>query len=408
MATTNYAVNYEDERFQEVENQEAEKLNEVNNQYNEMINQSDKYFQDQINASKDYANTQQEIQNQQTNLIVDEINQQKEFAEKDYTKEQRGAYTDWQKQSNQYGANAEQMAASGLTNTGFSESSQVSMYNQYQTRVATARESYNRAVLNYDNAIKEARLQNNSKLAELAYNALQAQLELSLNGFQYKNTLVQAQLEAKRQVEADYYNRWQNVLSQINTENTLAEQVRQYEQNYKLQQQQLEEERRQYNEKLAYQKQRDAVADSQWQKEYELAKSSYSGGSSGGGSYSSSGGSASGSGASNSYTSQQATTDKYGNSTSTTKKKDYYFSNGYQPQYVNNQKLSASGMKVWNVFAEGTSNKNATTFGKQNIWKAGSKYYVWVGNGKNGGEYVDVTKQVNGSKKNKVNYIWGS
>lgn len=407
---TNYSINYEDERFQQVESEKQTALDEMNNTYNEMINQSDKYYQDQINASKDWADKQQEIQNQQTDLVVNELNQQKEQTEKDYLKEQKGAYTDWRKQSNEYGAEAEQMASSGLQNTGYSESSQVSMYNQYQTRVATARESYTRAVLNYDNAIKEARLQNSSKLAEIAYNALQAQLELSLNGFQYKNTLLQTQLEAKRQITNDYYTRWQNVLSQINTENSLAEQVRQYNEK-------LAEERRQYDANLAYQKERDKVKDAQWQKEYDLAKKASSSSSSGG-SYS--GSSSSGSTGSYSSTASNTSTkptnnanqsplkaNKYGNTTATQKKKDYYFSNGYQPQYINNKKVAKSGLKVWNVFAEGTSNKNATDFGKQNIWKAGNKYYVWVGNGKNGGDYVDVTKQVNNSKKYKANYIWG-
>jgi hypothetical protein len=281
------------------------------------------------------------------------------------------------------------------------------MYNQYQTRVATARESYSRAVLNYDMAIKEARLQNSSKLAEIAYNALQAQLELSLNGFQYKNTLLQTQLEAKRQLTNDYYTRWQNVLSQINTENALAEQVRQYNEK-------LAEEKRQYDANLQYQKERDKVKDTQWQKEYELAKEASTSSYSSGGSYS--GGSSSGSTGSTSSTTAKnnanqsplkPTTNKYGNSSATTKKKDYYFSNGYQPRYVNNKKLADSGLKVWNVFAEGTSQKNATTFGKQNIWKAGNKYYVWVGDGKNGGEYVDVTKQVNYSLENHANVIWG-
>ena len=316
MATTNYSVNYEDERFKQVEQEKQNALNESNNVYNEMINQSDKYYQDQINASKEWADKQQEIQNQQTDLTVNEINQQKEQTEKDYLKEQRGAYTDWQKQSNEYGANAEQMASQGLNNTGYSESSQVSMYNQYQTRVATARESYSRAVLNYDNAIKEARLQNSSKLAEIAYNALQAQLELSLNGFQYKNTLLQTQLEAKRQITNDYYTRWQNVLSQINTENSLAEQIRQYNEK-------MAEEKRQYDTNLAYQKERAKVADAQWQKQYELAKKSSSGGRSGG---SSSGGS------SKSYTPKQT-----GQSKQTTSKQAYT-----PTSVINGKKTSAA------------------------------------------------------------------
>lgn len=248
MATPNYNINYEDDRFQNVEADKNAALTNVNDTYNNMISQSDKFYQDQINAANNYANTQQQLQQQNTDFAIDKINQQKEQANKDYTKEQAGAYVDWQKQSNQYGANAEQMAASGLTNTGFSESSQVSMYNQYQSRVATARDVFNRAILNYDNSIKEAQLANNSKLAEIAYNALQTQLELSLAGFQYKNTLLQTQLEMQQQTEDRYYSRWQDVLNQMNQENQFKESIRQYEQNYKLEQQQFAEQKKQYEQ----------------------------------------------------------------------------------------------------------------------------------------------------------------
>ena len=251
----NYEINYEDEKFQQVEADKQAALTNVNNTYNNMINQSDQYYQDQINATKDYANTQQQIQQENTDFTIEQINQQKEQANKDYTKEQKGAYVDWQKQSNQYGANAEQMASNGLTGTGYSESSQVSMYNTYQNRVATARESYNKAVLNYDNAIKDAQLQNNSALAEIAYNALQTQLELSLQGFQYKNSLLQTQLQLQVETDERYYNRWQNVLNQMNQENQFAESVRQYNQNYELQQKQFNEEVRQFEQSYALQMQ---------------------------------------------------------------------------------------------------------------------------------------------------------
>ena len=162
------SVNY-DEEIKAVETDKDAALTDVEKTYDGMINQSDSYFQSQIDAVKDYANTQKQNQQEQTDFAIDEINQQKEWAKKDYTKEQSGAYADWQKQSNQYGVNAEQRAASGLTNTGYTESSQVSMYNEYQNRVTAARETYSRAVQNYDNAITEARLQNNSTLAEIAY-----------------------------------------------------------------------------------------------------------------------------------------------------------------------------------------------------------------------------------------------
>ena len=233
------AINYNDSRFTAVEEDKKQALNTVNNTYNSMINQNDKFYQDQQNLVKDYENTQKEIQQQQTDFTIEKVEQQKEQAKQDYTKEQKASYVDYQKQSNQYGANAEAMAARGLNYTGYAESSQVSMYNTYQNRYATARETYNRAVLNYDNSIKEAQLANSSALAEISFNSMQKQLELALEGFQYKNTLLQAQLNAQNETEDRYYARWQDVQNQINTENALAEQQRQFNQRMALEREQF-------------------------------------------------------------------------------------------------------------------------------------------------------------------------
>lgn len=233
------AVNYNDPRFQQVNNEKQTALNEVNSMYNGMINSSDKFYQDQIDASNQYAETQKELQQQQTDFAIEKVEQNKEWAEQDYTKEQKASYSDYQKASNSYGANAEAMASRGLTGTGYAESSQVSMFNAYQNRVATARDSFNRAIVEYDNQIKDAQLQNNSALADIAYKALQTKLELSLEGFQYKNTLLQQQLQTKQQTDDRYYTRWQNVLSQINTENALAEQQRQFNEQIALQREEL-------------------------------------------------------------------------------------------------------------------------------------------------------------------------
>lgn len=250
----NYDINYNDQRFTQVERDKNVALNDLESTYAGMIEKSDKYYQDQIDASKQWADKQAQLQQEKTDFAIDKIEQQKAQAKKDYTKEQSGAYVDWQKQSNEYGANAEAMAAQGMAGSGYSESSQVSMYNTYQNRVMTARDAYLRAVQNYDNSITEARLQNNSLLAEIAYNALQQQLELSLQGFQYKNQLILDKTKQKLEVENMYYNRYQDVLQQINHENALAEQVRQFNENKALEQQKLAEEQRQFNETLAWQK----------------------------------------------------------------------------------------------------------------------------------------------------------
>ena len=253
------AVNYNDERFTQVENEKNEQIKQTTNTYNEMINNSDSYYQQQIDASKKWADKQAEIQQANTDHAINKIEQQKEQAEKDYTKEQKGAYTDYQKASNQYGVNAEKQATQGLQNSGYSESTRTSMYNTYQNRYMAARDSYNKAVLNYDNAIKDAQLANNSALATIAYEALQKQLELSLQGFQYKNTLVLQKTQAINEMNDRYYNRYQNVLSQINTENALAEQIRQY------------------NETLAFQKQQAAQEQANWEKQFALSKAKSSG-----------------------------------------------------------------------------------------------------------------------------------
>lgn len=260
---TNYDIDYNDKRFTEVESDKKEALSDLEETYSDMLAKSDQYYQAQIDASKQWADKQSQLQQEQTDFAIKEINQQKEQAKKDYTKEQSGAYVDWQKQSNQYGANSEEIAAGGMTNTGFAESSQVSMYNTYQNRVATAREAYDRAVLNYNNSITQAQLQNSSVLAEIAYEALQKQLELSLQGFQYKNQLILDKANKKTELENSYYQRYQDVLAQINHENALAEQIRQYNAS-------LAEEQRQYNQNYALQQAKLAEEKRQFESQYQL------------------------------------------------------------------------------------------------------------------------------------------
>jgi len=301
---TNNVVNYDDERFQQVESEKNTALNETKSAYNEMIDGSNKFYQEQIDASKDWANKQTELQQAQTDFAIEKTEQAKEQAHKDYVKEQKGAYTDYQKATNQYGANAEMLASQGLQNSGYSESTRTNMYNTYQNRYMSARESYNKAILNYDNSIKEAQLANSSVLAQIAYEALKTQLELSLQGFQYKNQLVLDKMNAVNAQEDRYYSRYQDVLQQINNENALAEQIRQYNESLAEQKRQhneslaeqirqhnasLEEEKRQYNETMAFNKKQAEEEKARWEKEYALSKQRLNNSGSGGGSGSSGG-----------------------------------------------------------------------------------------------------------------------
>lgn len=242
------AVNYEDPRFDQVEDDKNQAMTELEQVYSGMIGESNQFYQDQIDATKEWADKQSQLQQEQTDFTIQQIEQQKQQTQKDYIKEQSGAYVDWQKQSNQYGAAAEQQAQMGMTNTGFSESSQVSMYTAYQNRVATAREVVAQAFLNYDNGIKEAQLQNSSVLAEIQFQALDKQLKLALEGFQYENNLILELTNKKVEMDNEYYNRYLAVLDQINTENAMAEEQRQFDATYELQQKEFAEQIRQYNQ----------------------------------------------------------------------------------------------------------------------------------------------------------------
>lgn len=434
MATNNYEIDYNDPRFGQVQSDKQQALTEVEQTYGGMIEQSDSYFQSQIDASKQWADKQQQLQQEQTDFAIEQIEQQKGQANKDYLKEQSGAYVDWQKQSGKYGANAEQMASSGLTNTGFSESSQVSMYNTYQNRVAVAREGYQKAVLNYDNAIKDAQLQNNSKLAEIAYQALQTQLELSLQGFQYKNQLIIEQANKKQEIDNTYYSRYQDVLNQMNTENALAEEIRQYNENISLQKQQLQEEIRQYEQNYAlqvkqfdesirqfeveiarlkakdkqeaeaeakrlelqkkqleqqkaeaereYKLKQQQLAEEQRQFDAQLAESkrqyNSSLSASKSSSKSSSSGSPSGSISKSNSKSYEVSTEYYQGSLNSDAKKYGTFSNGYQPKGISGYGTVSKSGETIQITTKTLSGKKQTLV--QNVWKTpdGSKWY-WEG-----------------------------
>ena len=163
-----------------------------------------------------------ETQTALTNQAIAEIEQEREQSEKDYIKEQAGAYADWQKQSDAYGVNAEKMASNGLTRSGYSESSQVQMYSDYQARVTSARETFKRAELNFTNAITNARLQNNAALAQIALDAFQRQSEIAIQGLTAKNGLLSEWTSQKIAVNTMYDNRYQTILDQIYREEQLA------------------------------------------------------------------------------------------------------------------------------------------------------------------------------------------
>lgn len=228
------AVNYEDKRLQKVEESKNAALTEVEQAYGGAIEQTESIYQQLDQNVQNYADKQTQLQQEQTDFAVEQIEQQKDQTQKDYLKEQSAAYTDYKKQTAQHGVEAEAMAAQGMAGTGYSESSKVSMYNTYQNRVATARATMEEAIVSYNNAMTEAKLQNNSVLAEIAFNALQQSAEYALQGLLQKNQLLTEQLGMKLNVESMYHGQYMDILDQINTEKAQEEQIRQFDLSHQL------------------------------------------------------------------------------------------------------------------------------------------------------------------------------
>lgn len=197
------ATNFE-EQVAALDEEKETVLSEVDEKYGGLIEESDSMFREQIDAVQSYADKQFEIQQAQTDFAVQQMEQQKDQLEKDYTKEQSAAYVDFKKQTDAHGVNAEKIAAGGMWGSGYSESAQTAMYTEYQRRVATAKASFDQAVVEFDNAMAQAQAQNNSVLAEIAFNALQQKLTLEMQMFTNRNSLLDAQASARAQVESNY------------------------------------------------------------------------------------------------------------------------------------------------------------------------------------------------------------
>ena len=92
--TNPYAIDYNDNRFTQVEADKQSTLNDINNIYGGMIDDTDNYYQAQIDASKEWADKQTALQQEQSDFAIEQLEYQKKLAEQDYIKEQSASYVD--------------------------------------------------------------------------------------------------------------------------------------------------------------------------------------------------------------------------------------------------------------------------------------------------------------------------
>lgn len=256
-------MNYEDERFKALDAEKNKTLTDTTNVYNDLLSKNQNIL-DQNNSWQDtYQQTQNDLLDKGTALATNKLEQGKKDAENAYQKEAIASEAGYQEYINPYGVDAEKKAESNLTNTGYSESTKSSAYNVSRIRTAVAKASKEKAVIEYDQAIAEAQLNNNSQKATLALDLLKQKLANIASSFQTETTLKQNQMSDKTNIDNTYYNRYQDVIEQKNYEEQQAEARRQYEEQLAYQKQQQIVAQQQWEQELAYKKQQDAISNAQ-------------------------------------------------------------------------------------------------------------------------------------------------
>lgn len=215
-----------------------EDIDNLTNQQNNLLNEQER--------------KQKELINQQTKIQTDELQYEKEKIDKDVNKTTSGLYTNWQKQANQYGVQAEQLAQQGLTNSGYAETTKTALYNTYQKNVTDTLNNARDLKKDYDFKIAQAKQQGSVQEAQAAVELYAQRLQLLTQNYELRQNREQYLYQQERDRISD--NQWQR---------TFDEQVRQNEIENQWKQKQFD-----------YQKQRDSISDNQWQQQFDLSKKS--------------------------------------------------------------------------------------------------------------------------------------
>lgn len=348
-------MNNEDIRLKAVETEKQTALNNQNKLYDNLLEQNKELLNKQNSWQDTYQTQQNALYDKGTELATSELQQKQAKNEEAYQREAIASESSYQKAINPYGVQAEQQAASGLQGSGYSETAKMMAYNTARNRTATARATAKTVDAEYQTAIAEAKLNNDTQKAALALELLQSKLQNELTAFQTSSSLQQNKLASQQAIDQTYYGRYQDVIAQQNYEKEQALALEQFE------------------KELAYKKERDLISDRQFQEQMEQARAEAA---------------------------QAKWQSEYDieNLTETTSIQTPYYSgpinpdayngtfntkdvNGvkYQPNNIGGTKLSYSGKKVSQIAGEGFKNSSGVDVSNQKVWKIGKQYYIWNG-----------------------------
>lgn len=243
-----------DDRVKQNEINKNNSINKATEVYDNLMHNNEAITKQNEEYLDQYYDTNVNLANKTTDFNIDLINQQQKQAEKTYQNDMRSINSDYQKSINKYGVEAETMAQNGLNNSGYAEYTKVNKYTQAQEKLASTRANNEKAYQEFENQKSQARLENDSTIAQYGLDVLKQKLEAQLEEFQYNSDILQNKLSTTQSIESDYYSRYMDIVNQANWEK------------------EQEEAKRQYNENLSYQKSQDKIANALAEKYYQLSK----------------------------------------------------------------------------------------------------------------------------------------
>jgi len=154
-----------------------------------------------------YLDRQQEV----NQTIIDkglqktqnEVNRQKTEIDETANKQAKALYTDYQKQANPYGAQAEQLAQTGLNNSGYAESSKVNLYNTYQKNVTSLMTNATKLKAEADFNMNQAYIDADIQKAQNTLAIYQQKAQLLLTEYDLKQDRVKFDYQKERDRIAD-------------------------------------------------------------------------------------------------------------------------------------------------------------------------------------------------------------
>lgn len=205
---------------------------------------------------------QNDIVNKQTQMQIDSLARQKEDIDKEATQQNRALYQDYRKATNPFGQQAENLAGQGLANSGYAETTMSRLYNTYQNNITNTLNNARDLKADVDFQIQQARKNGDITLAQNA-------LEL----FKQRVQLLSEEYDLRNNREQFLYQKQQDALAQSNWQQEFERQKYQDDRNYDYQLSRDRVADDQWLKNYNYQKSRDKVSDRQWKDTFNYQKS---------------------------------------------------------------------------------------------------------------------------------------